>query len=310
MLKQNNRKRILIIFAGFVSLLLLTTITHQTLNRYEHQRYQALGTMVEVNGEKMHVYTQGSGDKNIVLLAGYGTAGPVLDFMPLVELLADTYTVTVVENFGYGWSDHTNRARTIENIVEETREALQKAGIQPPYILAPHSISGLYAIYYSIEYPDEVEAVIGLDIALPEHYAYGQTEKKSYFETTLMLMGLYRVVSLFNPSLKMPNADEGLYSEEALKQIRMMYCWNFYNKTLVNEWNMSDENAAKLSGKTFPVSMPFMLIAAESDALRENFVSTSENWTLTVIPGANHYLHYNKSVQVAEEIDSFISSIR
>ena len=42
--------------------------------------------------------------------------------------------------------------------------ALDKAGIQDPYVLCPHSLSGLEALYWAQKYPDEVEAIVGLDI--------------------------------------------------------------------------------------------------------------------------------------------------
>ncbi|MEK5325979.1 alpha/beta fold hydrolase [Aeribacillus sp. FSL M8-0254] len=67
----------------------------------------------------MHVYTKGDGENTIVLLSGLGTAAPVLDFEPLVNELAKNHKVVVVESFRYGWSNVTNKERTVENIVEE-----------------------------------------------------------------------------------------------------------------------------------------------------------------------------------------------
>ena len=40
------------------------------------------------------------------------------------------------------------------------REALQKSNIKGPYILMPHSVSGVYSMYYANKYPDEVKAII------------------------------------------------------------------------------------------------------------------------------------------------------
>lgn len=47
--------------------------------------------------------------------------------------------------------------------------ALDKAGIQDPYVLCPHSLSGLEALYWAQKYPDEVEAIVGLDMAVPAY---------------------------------------------------------------------------------------------------------------------------------------------
>ena len=61
------------------------------------------------------------------------------------------------------WSDITNDERTLQNEVEEIRSALTESNINGPYVLMPHSISGLHAIYYANTYPDEIEGIIGID---------------------------------------------------------------------------------------------------------------------------------------------------
>ena len=61
------------------------------------------------------------------------------------------------------WSDITNDERTLQNEVEEIRSALTESNINGPYVLMPHSISGLHAIYYANTYPDEIEGIIGIN---------------------------------------------------------------------------------------------------------------------------------------------------
>ncbi|MNP82794.1 Alpha/beta hydrolase family protein [compost metagenome] len=72
----------------------------------------------------MNVFIQGEGEETIVLLPGYGTAAPGLDFKTLVSELSPNYKVVVVEPFGYGLSDQTSKERTTANIVSEIHEAL------------------------------------------------------------------------------------------------------------------------------------------------------------------------------------------
>ena len=57
-------------------------------------------------------------------------------------------------------------------MLRQDREALKKAGVEAPYILCPHSASGLEAISWAAQYPNEVEAIIGLDMAVPEQFDY------------------------------------------------------------------------------------------------------------------------------------------
>ena len=60
-------------------------------------------------------------------------------------MLSDEYRIVVVEKFGYGYSDVVDEDRNIQTVLSETRLALNKAGIDGPYVLCPHSMSGIEA---------------------------------------------------------------------------------------------------------------------------------------------------------------------
>lgn len=88
------------------------------------------------------------------------------DFSDLINALKEEFQIIVIEYYGYGASEDTHRPRTSENICYEIYNALKKLDVKS-YILIPHSISGLYALSYVNSYPDEVEAIIGIDMTLP-----------------------------------------------------------------------------------------------------------------------------------------------
>lgn len=121
------------------------------------------GQIIEVNGQKMHIYSMGSGGKTIVLLPGFGVSLPSADFGPLMRELSKKYTVVCIEYFGVGFSGKTDTPRINENFTEEIRTALSLAGFKAPYVLMPHSSSGIYSEYYAAKYPNEVSAIIMLD---------------------------------------------------------------------------------------------------------------------------------------------------
>ena len=120
----------------------------------------------------MHIYYQNVNtlQPTIILLSGSGTECPTYDFKPLWHRLIKHYSVAVVERPGYGWSEETDQPRDVDTLLEETREALKQAGITGPFIPAAHSMSGLEAIYWAQKYPDEISAIIGLDMAVPQAY--------------------------------------------------------------------------------------------------------------------------------------------
>ncbi len=165
--KRKIGKTILKIFACFFSVMagfmVIGGILHATYFKAKYEQIKPYGQLVEVADGKIHVYSMGNGEKTIVLLPGMGVALPSAEFGPLMRKLSEKYTVVCVEYFGVGFSSQTSQPRTTENYTEEIRAALGQAGFQPPYILMPHSISGVYSEYYAAKYPGEVEAIISLD---------------------------------------------------------------------------------------------------------------------------------------------------
>ena len=145
-MKRVLRKSLIVVLAMMIILVLFVIISfvrHKICSSKEKDLRTPLGALVEVNGHNMSVYIEGKGDKTLVFLSGGGTCSPILDFKSLYSLLTDEYKIVVVEKFGYGFSDVVDEKRDIDTILSETRMALDKAEVQGPYILCPHSMSGL-----------------------------------------------------------------------------------------------------------------------------------------------------------------------
>lgn len=126
------------------------------------------GQRIKVGNGNLNIYTEGNNNTTIVILSGAGVTSPVLEYKPIYRKLSDTYKIAVVEKSGYGMSESTGTKRSVQNMVNESREALLGAGIKPPYILAPHSYSGFEAIYWANTFQDEVIAVLSIDMGIPE----------------------------------------------------------------------------------------------------------------------------------------------
>lgn len=168
--KGKTMKIIVIAFAVLCGLLSAIYMNHRICLRRESELLVPLGRIVDVNGHNMSVYMEGSGEETLVFMSGGGTCSPILDFKSLYSLLSDKYRIVVVEKLGYGFSDVVDTERNLEAILDDTRSALKAAGINGPFVLCPHSMSGLEALYWAQKYPEEVSAIIGLDIAVPEYY--------------------------------------------------------------------------------------------------------------------------------------------
>ena len=210
---RKSIRRTLLVATGIVGVLAVglatTTVVNAIATATEKDRIESYGQTVSVGDGEMNVVIAGDGDTDIVLLPGFGTASPALDFEPLVSDLAQDHRVIVVEPFGYGLSDGTDRERTTENIVDEVHQALQTLDVDR-FVLMGHSIAGLYAIDFANRYPDEVAAFVGIDTSVP-----GQPNMDAEFPIGLLgaakNLGLIRLVSAIGGD----GLEDGVYADDA-----------------------------------------------------------------------------------------------
>lgn len=296
-----------------VALILISGITHNILKPIEKNKYK-MGQTIEVVGSNMQAYVTGSGDKTIVLLSGLGTASPMIDFMPLAERLGKDYQVVILEYFGYGFSDLTKEERSNENIVHEIREALKALGISGPYILMPHSISGIYSFYYALNYPNEVEAIIGIDSSIPNQTKRDKDEYMPTFLSVLNSMGVMRDIFYFLPSTENDMNKNNYYTSEQMKINKMASAWNSANRTVLNELNMVNANTEELYDIKYPNDLPVLTLLASDTVdvaqewltLHEELVTNKKVQEIEILNG-DHYLHWSNADKIAELTKQFIS---
>ena len=119
--------------------------------------------LVSAGDYEMNINIFGDGKHKIIAMPGSGDASFSVDMKKFSKYLGDDVTLVAVSRPGYGLTEDTDSDVTTEYIVDSTRTALKNAGIDAPYILMPHSLSGIYATYWESTYPDEIAGVIFLD---------------------------------------------------------------------------------------------------------------------------------------------------
>jgi len=277
-----------------------TTIVDAVATSAEAERITSYGETVTVDGREMNVLVAGAGPETIVLLPGFGTASPVLDFEPLVDDLAADHRVIVVEPFGYGLSDGTDRPRTTENIVTEVHAALQSLDVDS-YVLMGHSIAGIYALQFAQRYSDEVTAFVGIDTSVP-----GQPNMDTVFPTDLMAaaknLGLVRLLTAFG------GGDDGLsaYSAEAREQMSLLSNRNSLSPTYLDEMSHIRTNFADALGTGFPEDLPLLLFVEAHNAGNPDWIALHESQAAAVADGTvipldgEHYLHHTHAPEIAD----------
>lgn len=266
-------KKIVIYFIAFMFIGLVAIFSY---HRYQLSRESELlntkGTLVEVDHQKINVYTEGDGQDTYVFMAGSGVAAPIHEMKGLYSKFSQGHKIAVIERAGYGYSDVSKDERDIDRILAQTREALMKSGNKPPYILVPHSISGVEAIYWAQKYPEEIKGIIALDIGLPSQYVehkMGQIDLWTVRGMNLLTkLGLHRLTpsKVYNPEVM---EQSFLTKEEKEIYIALSYK-QFFNDDMKNELLHVYENSLKSEELPKPKDTPILLIDAIAEQNKDS----------------------------------------
>ncbi|MFJ7733167.1 alpha/beta fold hydrolase [Lysinibacillus sp. NPDC097231] len=312
-------KRIVKVFIVFIVIFLLiitaSFFIHQMQLSKEDKLFIPTGKMLEVNGHQIHVYIEGKGEETLVFMSGGGTSSPVLDFKSLYSLLSDKYRIVVVEKAGYGFSDITDSDRDIDTILRETREALLKSGVEGPYILFPHSMSGIEALYWAEVHPDEVKAIVGLDMAVPTAYEdYDINMSMIYLSSLAAKIGVTRWI----PGLSESDAMKyGNLTKQEKELSKVIFYRRTVTKNMINEVKQIKANAEKVGAAGIP-NVPMLMFSSNGQGtgwdedtwheLQKDFISKHDEGKLIKLD-CSHYVHDIEFKRIADESEKYIESL-
>ncbi|MBU3128376.1 alpha/beta fold hydrolase [Clostridium tagluense] len=269
------------------------------------------GQMVEIKEQKMHVYSMGDGEKTFVLLPGFGVSLPSADFGPLMRELSKEYTVVCIEYFGIGFSDKVDTPRTNENYTEEIRTALSLAGFKAPYVLMPHSASGIYSEYYAAKYPDEVSAIIMLDTTSTAKTGTGNPPKFLFGIAKLQqACGLTRINGLMHPSQKSENG----YTEKEISDYKL-FAYYVLNDTIINQSYRMLENIKEVNAIGFPQEIPVLkLISSQTEKkagaeYQINHLNRLGAKAESRIIDCSHFIYQTNVTDISDAVITFLEKI-
>ena len=302
-------KRLLFLMGAVLVLLLASFTYHRLALQREKASLNPMGQMVSVNGHDMSVFVKGNGPQTLVFLSGAGTASPILDFKDLYDGLSKQYKIVVVERAGYGYSEDTSKSRDVSEVLSETRQALAKAHVSGPCIILSHSMASLETLLWQEKYPSEIQAIIGLDWALPE--SYSQLRMHSQILRMARLgsqLGLLRYIPsrLYVPNENLSSSDRRLYQRIAYRQI--------LSQAMLNESLSVKGNAKKVDAK-IDSQIPTLLLVSNGEGTSfsqeewrhyaTRFAKDQKNIELTFYD-APHYLYHYQTKEVVAKIEDFI----
>lgn len=304
-------KLIAVFAVAIILFLAIVFLVNIVCSKIEQGKIETYGQSVAVDGKTMNVFIQGEGEETVVLLPGYGTAAPALDFKFLVDELSPFYKVVVIEPFGYGLSDLIEKERSTENIVSEIHEALQRLHIER-YILLGHSISGLYGLDYVNKYPEEVSAFVGLDSSVPT------ISEKKIDSSIIRTIKLLKKSGLARLQVKLGNDPYAVlpYDDKTKEQLRILKHKNMYNPSQLNEAEMMYENFKAAENRSFPKNLPVIFFIQENHPVTDRWIPEHKKQIEDSINGkvmtfeGDHYLYRTKAKEIVEGFREFMKEVQ
>jgi len=223
--------------------------------------------------------------------------------------LSKEYTVVCIDYFGIGFSDLTDRPRTNENFTEEIRTALALAGFKAPYILMPHSASGVYSEYYAAKYPDEVSAIIMLDTTStaiteaknPPKFLYGLGKWQQACGITRIAVGL------MSPAQKAENG----YTEKEISEYKL-FAYHVLNDTIIDQSYRLLNNIKEVKAIAFPQKIPVLkLISSQTEKkvgaeYQTNHLNRLGATAESKIIDSSHFIYQTNVTDICDATNTFL----
>lgn len=308
---MKKTKSIVIILIAF---LLVGISMEFILRSRDINKYVVPGTLIEVKGEDIHIFSVGEGEHTIILIPGLGTSSPYVDFQPLWSRLSKNNRVVVVERFGYGFSDLSKTDRNLENIISEMQEALKASGENPPFTLVGHSLGGTISMAYANAYSDEISNIVMLDAAVPKTYKEWKppSQPLAVIMPFVRTTGLVRGLSYSGRIMEALRGHQNQYKEvpkEFWEIDRSIFIRKTMNANVKSEMQLfKDINEYNFNVPTLFITTPslYEYIPGSKKAQDEYIKQASKVELLEFVGG--HYIHHYYPNEVSEAIIEFINN--
>src|SRR4051794_11929450 len=150
----------------------------------------AVGQLYDVGGRGLYLECTGTGSPTVVLTSGAGEHTP--SWAWIAPAVAQDTRVCSYDRAGLGWSDPAPHLQDAVDLAEDLHTLLAAADVPGPYVLAGHSVGGVYDLVFADRYPADVAGVVLVDSSSPAQFSL--PGYAGVYE-------LYRRISALYPSL-------------------------------------------------------------------------------------------------------------
>lgn len=275
-------------------------LSHQTLTSDA-----APGKLIGVDGRRMHLVCDGSGEPTVVLEAGLPSSS--LTWAAVVPEVARFARVCTYDRAGYGWSETGRPPRTAANIVRGLRHMLRNAGIAPPYVLVGHSFGGLVVQLYASKYPADVAGMVLVDSSHPDRI-HRVTDPR-HLPVLGIGLGIAAPLGIHRLLVPIPQGRPDSRSpilrgaeRELLRTTRSVRAAAAELREIEESARQLRANPPDLGSKPLAVLTEGRRRADAWHALQADLAERSDNSVWRVIDDAGHYIQHDRPDAVIDAI--------
>jgi pimeloyl-ACP methyl ester carboxylesterase len=287
------------------------------------RRYPGPGQLVDVGGHRLHLHCVGQGSPTVVLDAGLGAFS--LDWGAVQPEIATTTRVCAYDRAGLGWSEPGPRPRSPQQFADELYTLLTNAGVDGPYLLVAHSLSGKTARLFASQHPNQVAGMVLIDARhesvddhlTPEQVAAEEAQQQ-HFQDLIKWMarfGLVRLLwALAWPSV-LPGSEN--LSPESRTTIGVMQARPQQIENALAEGQGRTESNSLLRAAAPLGDKPLIVLASAQNIdnlpfwkeAQQIMTGLSSNSRLIIATGG-HAVHFEQPALVVESIRQVVDAAR
>ena len=311
-MNKSLKRVVLWVGAAVFVAIIATTGLQAVLSHLSLRNNPPPGSLVELNGRKVHVLCAGEGSPTVILEAGL--PGGSLTWMSVFSEIAELTRVCAYDRPGYGWSQPTTSPRTAETIVQELRVLLQSTDTQPPYILVGHSFGGLLMQLYATRFPNEFTGMVLVDSSHPDQaHRTLDLQEIDTISFAMKTLGPIGIVRLLFP---VPAGNPESRDVSVREQERELLMTSRTLRTATREMSGLRESLRQVTESTVDLgSKPLVVLSegrrrAESwQALQEDLSRMSTNSEWQVVDGAGHFVQHDQPDVVVDAVRRVIEKL-
>ncbi len=124
---------------------------------------QPASQMIPVAGHSLHTMSVGEGEFTVIFESGFGN--DLSHWRKVAPAISQSAKVVSYSRAGSGKSDAVAKARTLTESTADLNGLIEKAALQPPFVLVGHSYGSHIVRSYAAQHPENVAGLVLVDPA-------------------------------------------------------------------------------------------------------------------------------------------------